>query len=577
MSAVCAAYSNSDAPLSPAVRDRLRHQAGADAFHEFESADGRLLVIVMSPDMTDVGTTSRSGDRSRYTVVIGDPVFESAPRDLDATADEIDSALWNADEQRLGTLRGTFAGISYRADRGLGFVSDALGVQQLYYGQIGNLVLLSTYLRFFSEEFANELPFDSRGLIEKSCFGFCLGERSEFKGVARVAGGMAARFVENGLDIKPHFSLSGFRGGIVRESVTVDELAEGLTEVFLSAVRLRLSGYPREVSFLSGGMDSRLIVAALRREGVSVSTLNCSPPRSADEALGAAASLALGTQHFALNAVGAVEPVERMVELYTRWQVVHPEESAEASARRIWSGDGGSVGIGHVYLTDHIVETARTRGLAAASEEFCAYNRLRLLGRMLRASEVPAELLSAPALVNACMRSDPEIDPARSLYFFLLENDQRRHLDKLYERGRAHTLSYALPFFDRRVIEFIATSPVDPFLHHRLYNRWLARISPEAASVPWQAYPNHEPSLVPMPQNLGYQWAGAYSLDSEQNRVHCDALMTNALRILRHPRFPNHVFNKKYLWAAYALHRAKLRNVAYYLDSMNATLANVLR
>jgi hypothetical protein len=71
-------------------------------------------------------------------------------------------------------------------------------------------------------------------------------------------------------------------------------------------------------------------------------------------------------------------------------------------------------------------------------------------------------------------------------------NDQRPYLAETYEQIDLVRLGLALPFFDRAFLELILTAPVDGFLRHGFYNRWLAEFGRVAAGVPWQAYPGHE-------------------------------------------------------------------------------------
>jgi hypothetical protein len=124
-------------------------------------------------------------------------------------------------------------------------------------------------------------------------------------------------------------------------------------------------------------------------------------------------------------------------------------------------------------------------------------------------------------------------DPGRSLHVLLMITDQRRHLHDHYERIYMHECELHLPFFDRDFLLCVLSFPVRSFVAHRFYNKWLQLFSEEVRVVPWQAYPGHEPSLIPPPAGLSYQWDASQHAGSgvaTERRAVAAAAMKSLLR-----------------------------------------------
>ena len=100
-----------------------------------------------------------------------------------------------------------------------------------------------------------------------------------------------------------------------------------------------------------------------------------------------------------------------------------------------------------------------------------------------------------------------------------------------------------MPFFDSEFLAVILRAPVRPFLRHSLYHRWLERISPAAMSVPWQAYPNHEPCPIQVDEALQYQWGGDYFGRREERKL-ARRLAVKSLGRCLSPRFPSKLIDR---------------------------------
>jgi hypothetical protein len=342
-----------------------------------------------------------------------------------------------------------------------------------------------------------------QGVAETSCFGFPLGDRTQYENVISMLAGEQLSVDSDGLH----------RNNYWRWDETMPPAKsslpafERLYQSFQEAVRIRLGTDRSTASFLSGGLDSRVIVAELRHAGATVFTANYAPPGSQDQVLGKMISDRLGTHNTPLVRTAIVDGDPYSKVTVREWLKM-PEYVATTPARPnvLWSGDGGSVGLGHVYLNPAMVEALRAGEVQNSIDMFFAYNRLGLSVKLFK-PDVGAEMLR---LVKAGMREElmkfKPADSGRAWYLFLMMNDQRRHLFNHFESLDLGRLEFELPFFDAEFLADVMREPFDPFLRHAFYVDWLKCFHPAVAGTPWQAYPNHVPCPHPLPAEASYQW-----------------------------------------------------------------------
>jgi asparagine synthase (glutamine-hydrolysing) len=226
----------------------------------------------------------------------------------------------------------------------------------------------------------------------------------------------------------------------------------------------------------------------------------------------------------------------------------------------VWAGDGGSVGLGHVYLRPDLVRLEREGRRDDAITRFVDQQHAHVPVRILR-PHFAERLANVPrdGIAEELARLKPE-DPARAWYLFLMLNDQRRHLAYHYDDLDLHRLELHLPFYDSCFIESVVRAPIDLCLGHRFYLRWLKHFSIAVNTVPWQAYPGHEPCPLPIPETLGYQWSRRGGGFAGWLRRVREPLPAN----LFDPRgFPADLLHRRNLLGAALLHRTGVRSYKY--------------
>ena len=560
--------------LSPS---RRLPEAACDSLRRVVSRDPRDEPSVYRDERccfvkVDVGAFGepawRVDENGAVSMLAGEPLLDagdgagrpSRARDLDALHESWLKNDWSAPRR----ARGMFCAAHYSPETGeLSLVADKLCLRPLYYWVGDGYVVFATALRVLESLDVVRKEMDLRAVTEMVSLNISLGTRTPYVNVSLLHAGEVAHFSERGTTFERYWSWEEIEPSTRPE----EELAREAYERFTAAVARRLDRDETTFAFLSGGLDSRSVVSALWQRGLRVHTFNFSPKGSQDQIFGAEFARALGTVHTESPRKDEGGP-DWMQMLADAWDASRARREWPAERPALaWSGDGGSVGLGHVYVTQEIVDLMRAGRADEAVESYLRREGANVpesfFKKFLR-EEVAAELSGA---VARGMREELDkircADPGRAFHLFLMLNDQRRHLSRHLENIDRHRLELLLPFYDSDFLSLVLSVPVEPCLAHKFYMKFLACFRPVVTSVPWQTYPGHEPCPLPAPRELSYQWGDGARPAAEKKR----SALERAERLLVAPDFPAELFKKGRLRLATLVHRTGARDYAYVFEA----------
>jgi hypothetical protein len=231
----------------------------------------------------------------------------------------------------------------------------------------------------------------------------------------------------------------------------------------------------------------------------------------------------------------------------------------------VWSGDGGSVGLGFVGVYPSVIALLRAGRRDEAVDRYCAEHEISLPLRVFRrpiAHELRDVLrLGLREAFDAAQAGD---EPGRDLYRFRMQHDQRRHLVLHFEDVDLHRLEFHLPFYDADLLTLVASAPADYGVGHRLYNAGLPYFPRVVSAVAWQTYPGHEPCPIPLPPDAIDQWG-----DQQRDilrRERRASIVGEATRLARSKDFPAPILHRAYVVAAGLLHWLGRGDYSYVMD-----------
>lgn len=498
------------------------------------------------------------------SALAGDPIYSEGgtrlPRDVQL--EHLDPFLPQFNE-RMGLTRGSFGLVGYSAARNqLRLATDAIGVRTFYYTVQQGVFIFASALRILESIPVIERRISVLGTAEQCIYGQPLADRSPYEGIAILRESEIVTVDRHGVVANRYLDWSK------TDSVpsTPEEAAKRIYGLFEEGIKLRAQSGERAFAFLSGGMDSRAIVATLLGCGHSVVALNFSPDRTQDQDYAVRFAKAAGAQcrlfclprdedpNFSLLAYKAKTSLEMAHEL----NVERPQV--------FWSGDGGSVGLGHVYMDEQMVDLCDEGRVEEAVRYFMALHGNYLPIGVLNARQRKALPETIYNNVLAEVRRYPRPDVGRQIYIFLLMNDQRRHLFKHFESIDEHGLEFLTPFFDTVFLRAVATTPVRWGILHRLYAIWFDYLPEFALKTPWQTYPGHVECPVPGQDELGYQWAKRPASSSGPLAQRLE--LASALVKTLHGRLPAGVFSRTRIRTSAALQVLGVRDGEHALRTL---------
>ncbi len=494
-----------DAQWTGARQDALAWLTRPDLDAPSTYSDGRVWLAASLVDAWNDRNCIVHDGTGTVGVVAGDPLFAAHGQacSRDESVRQAMAALGQANLGALQQAHGMFAAAAWNAARHtMVLATDKLANRPLYLLTTADCVVFATSLRLLKsiKSLATHLQPDPQGMAEIVYLGQPLGRRTAFVNVSVLRPGEAVE-----IDLNLAIQRERYHDWCQTKPVGLDwpGAVHALHTVFAQAVRDRVIDGPQE-AFLSGGMDSRAVVAELVDQGQSVSTFCTAFRGSEDVVVGELIAAKLGTQHLTSYRTPA-DRVKSALDPFALYARQHFDSTKGAGPRLIWSGDGGSVGMGHVYLTPDQVEAAAQkpdRALAVAMFPVLATRRTRQLGRGQAAQM--AEMAISGVLEE--LESVSTAAPDRRLFLFYLHNDQARHLYDHFEHILDSRVEMLAPFFDGRLVELITALPSAWFVQHRLYNAWLQGFRCAAGDVYWQAYPGHLPCPHAAPEGIKNQW-----------------------------------------------------------------------
>lgn len=439
-------------------------------------------------------------DAQSITLVLGEPLLveNATPTPRAQSLSRISLLFSESQPAVLTDTHGSYCGLHYHRKTGvLHLFTDKVGLRGLFIADLGKTVLFSSTLDPLLQLAEPYTTTDEAAVAETIAFGHPLGDRTRLQACKRLLEAQMMRCTPTGHARKQYHNWIAD----INHTQSLDTATDNINSAFAQAVKDRLAVCPADntFAFLSGGMDSRLIVNALCAEGKHPVTLNVAPSVTQDALLGQLAADYFGTKHHTIPATTI--SLTRAIDNGVRQICVGHSKTA---GRLWWSGDGGSVGLGHVYLTTTSCPEGEMppEGIA---HTLIDQNNWRISERALKREW--CHLCEQPVIgVIEELKRYNHLPPEKRAYAFLLFNNQRRHLDTHFQSLETREHELILPFFYDRLLQVIFKTPIKYLLYHHLYNNLFSRHLPKTHDVAWQVYPGHEACPHPAPQEGRYQW-----------------------------------------------------------------------
>lgn len=513
--------------------------------------------LMLSYDIDALHGPSYIDDSQQTSIIAGDPLIRtSIEQSLIDDVEQIKFAgLAENLPETLCKAKGAFSGVSWNEKNASTHIfTDKLGIRPVFYYQKGDVFIYSSLMSIFEQLSDLDLSIDYQGMIEHLEFG-CLSDRTvhqyikrlncaEILQISNCSVNKSSYWDWNEINLKKDFNQSD-----------VDDLFDS----FESAIKLRLANNKNAIAFLSGGLDSRVIASIVKKHTAELYTFNFASQRSQDNEF---------ARLFAAEA--KLKHNEKLFSslAYPNWSKLMSDVVSENDSEFnepidknvIWSGDGGSVGVGYVYINEEMQTALKNNNKKSAALNFLKTTKSAFpIGFLKKEYRNSTENMLINSVVDE-LESNPD-DPAKAMYCFLMNNDQKRHLEVHFETICDHKVELHLPFFDSEFLSKIYAIPSQEMLYHALYMKWFEHFPTNAKKTPWQTYPGHVPCPVKSTSELSYQWDQKKNDDLERRKED----FSYYLSIKNHSLISSYFDNKKLLLAM-LLHRFGFKSYGYLIN-----------
>lgn len=240
-------------------------------------AQARLSVI----DLSAAGHQPMASASGRYVIVYNGEVYnaEELRRDLDGIAWRGHSdtevilegcAQWGV-AATVERLIGMFAFALWdRETRTLTLVRDRFGIKPLYWGEVGGRLMFGSELKALMALDGFTRDIDRNALASYMRFNYVPAPHSIFRGVNKLQPGHMLTWAEGKADIEAYWSLRDVAARGLSDPFDAGdgEAVDELDRLVRDAVRRRMVADVPVGAFLSGGVDSSTVVAAMQAESV---------------------------------------------------------------------------------------------------------------------------------------------------------------------------------------------------------------------------------------------------------------------------------------------------------------------
>ncbi|MDZ7372426.1 MAG: asparagine synthase-related protein [candidate division KSB1 bacterium] len=482
-------------PLEPAIRRLLTHGEGYRAAHYAEAG---VLLGHVALEKGDEHLAIAQEDEK--TIVLdgviydGESVGLSGPAAGAAAAQQVSRLVGEMGMSMVARLNGSFVGCLWnRRERELVLFNDRYGLRPLYYCHVpGKGLAFAPDVKALRP--IPWVPFrpSEEGVVEFLEFRQLLDDRTLFDGIRLFPPGCIARWKNGRLHLERYWD---YRPQPAQMSL--QEAVHRFHCLMQQAVRRQLKTSRPVGLLLSGGLDSRSVLAPAVPVAPHLRTYTYGTPRAADVRLAKRLASACGVFHRLilqeptfLEKVGeeGVWITEGMLPC-ERFQAFDAYPTILADGTEVLlSGVSGDLLTG-CYLKPRFLEARAKTSLEDAipflrPQPFAKPERKELLTPRLyaRYAEHAEETLR-----QALERYRDGWTPQQAFDHFRWYQFHRRIVVFAAKLASVH-FDVRSPFYDYDLVDFLATVPFELKLGQRFYREWFATFYPDLARIPSPRY-----------------------------------------------------------------------------------------
>ncbi|MFW6116423.1 MAG: asparagine synthetase B family protein [bacterium] len=396
-------------------------------------------------------------------------------------------------------LEGAFVlAIWNRPRRQLLVANDRFGLYPLYYAHYDGKLVFAPEMKGILCDSGFHKELDMTALAEYMRFQFLLGDKTFFEGLKLLPNASLLRHSAqtNRMTLQPYWDFSEIRER--PDTLTFEDAVEETSRLLRGAVNRSTAGDYRLGVYLSGGMDSRVVLGLIDKSEFPITTVTYGQQDCRDVVYAREIAAKVGTEHHYFefpNGKWVEEFADLHLELtegFHSWIHAHGI-SVLQRVRSLIDVDltgfgGGQTAIDWedpalLHAEDDIAFTSRLFSLLSQETTWPSLRNVE--EKFLFAARISSQMrgLAFDSFRRELARYDHLPYQQRAAYFALCNPDRR--LFQYYTVFKRSYLEQRLPFYDYRYLEFVYALPPEMLFDRRLRRATILRTMRPLARIPY--------------------------------------------------------------------------------------------
>lgn len=383
------------------------------------------------------------------------------------------------------SLNGSFVlTIWDRKKQELLIINDRYGLRPLYYTKNNGRLLYGSEIKAILTDETFDKIIDWKAVADFFAFEFILGNKTFFQGISVLPPASILSFKKNKLSIEQYWDFK-----YEEKKYSEEFLAAELAKQFRKAVEIRMQDEKRKGLFLSGGLDSRSILAATNKK---FHTYTFGKKGCDDSKIARAVSnekkmknkfLELEGDEFPKFAEKAVYLSDGLVNVF-HFHAIGLMDIIKDEVDVIFDGLALDLSLGGSYLkADNFCcdETSLPDMLFKKTNKLFTEDVARQLFSKEYSEKIKGKAFNS--LKTELDKLEDKNIANKSDHFFL-QNRVRRFtlMSSVYIRNKIELVT---PTYDLNFMNVILTVPPELRLNHRIYRKFLKNLDKELAKIPY--------------------------------------------------------------------------------------------
>jgi len=391
----------------------------------------------------------------------------------------------------VNSLNGSFVLTIYDLKRKRVIIAnDRYGFRPLYYSVSDDKLLFASEVKAILEDKAFKKELNDETIADFFAFGEILGNKTFFKGIETLPPASVLTYDGGNISMEQYWDFNYEPDYRLSE----DEIVDQLVLTFTKAVEIRMRDNLRYGISLSGGVDSRTVLAAISKsQRHSVTAFTFGLPGCDEIKIAQRVAKEAGVNHLIieLDADELLPYGEEVVRLSDGMDTIavsflpYAFDRVREQVDVFLQGLGLDVLLGGLYLNRQMLSAKTVEDLIANYLNTRLFSHT-MMSKLFVSSTYHRKI--EDVLVNSIKCAFEQIigeRPVDKRDSFMLRNHMRRFtiLGSVITRNKTEE---ATPALDNKFIDLVSQIPLYLRFNHRIHRKFFIKLAPELAAIPYQ-------------------------------------------------------------------------------------------